>query len=184
MAEDWKGVWRILAGAGEYEITTMLALPCLRLILTLAVRQPYSMGVTCVLLADLDCWQLGMPFNSVLIDVLWQSSVQDWILSFEISRDTKLGSLDTWAQDVERDISIASFCLLTHVLPLPLDLRVSGSLFLCAFPVYYGDPIAVFALSVKHIQRERRSDWVKWQVKSKGRAGKMTRLPCTLYHTT
>lgn len=40
-----------MAGAGEYKITAMLALLCLRLILTLAVLQPYSMGDTCILLA-------------------------------------------------------------------------------------------------------------------------------------
>lgn len=186
MAEDWKGVWRILAGAGEYKITAMLTLPCPRFIPTLVVLQPYMMGVTYVLLADLSCWQLGMPFNSVLVDVLGQSSVQDWILLLGSSRDSKLSSLETWAQDVDRDISITFFFLLTHMCCLsPWTLLSSGLwvlLFVCIS--YYCDPIAVFAISVKHIQSKRRSGWVKWQFKSKGRAGKMARLPCTLYHTT
>lgn len=46
-----------------------------------------------------------------------------------------------------REISITSFFLLTHMCclpPGPCCLQVSGSFFLCEFPVYFGNPVACF----------------------------------------
>ena len=67
----------------------------------------------------------GMPFNSVFIDVL--NINQDCTSLLESSRDSKLSSLETWAQDVDRDISMASFFLLTCMCCLsPWTLLSSG----------------------------------------------------------
>lgn len=69
----------------------------------------------------------GMPFNSVFIDVL--DINQDWALSLESRRDSKPSSLETWAHDVDRGISMTSFFdSYPHLLPLSLHLAAFRSL--------------------------------------------------------
>lgn len=174
-----EGCLKDMAEAGEYKITAMLADPCPRLTLTPAVLQTYSTGGTCTLLADPDYWHFHWGCHLILC--AWMSLILTRS-EHRHSRDSKLSSLETWAQDVERGVSVMS-SFLTHTLCLsPWTLLSSGLWFLLMWIFYYGDPIAALALSVKHIPSER-SGWVKWQVKSKGRAGKMVWLPHAVSHT-